>query len=705
MSSPNISKGEKHETTGPADYEKELKSIQLGVRRLWMKKETKTSILPNFEDFLGKLPSVYRFLLDVSRTNPRLVTLYLLVRLWSGLQKTVLLYLTSQFLTTVSAKLQSDDPLDTSRLLTSILMRLAFVAFVEALVWWSGQLYPTLTQQIQTHFEIRLMDARLRDDLLIGEEASKDRITADRLPYCFTVIISYLMTLVETASQVALVVHSSRTEGGFFFALACIAKPVFEAITTRSIWDIAHCVTTTHPAYLRIMALTNLAADQFKSDIISGNLKGYLLSEYSAASTELGGVPTDDVCDLYERRNTPFHSITTGLLSEMPIVFFGVMAVLKPATMSITTVAILQQSATTIRWSVESLLRDANDLRHKFALISETYEFLDAPSNDTPEQAFVPYPPLEHNSKGMAIQFRNVSFQYPGTKTKKDALQGITLNIKPGTVVVVVGENGSGKSTLMKLFSRIFDPSSGEILVDGHRMTDYYIGDLRRATSMLTQDHSVYPLSMKENIGLGNVEAVDDLAAIQDASIKGGARRYLDKLENGLDTTLEKFTETYSVNMSSDRRDPLNMLQKSMRDKAKMSGGEAQRIVAARTFMRFSSGRIRLCLVDEPTSAIDAAGELNLFSELLKAKDGKTMIFVTHRFGHLTKHADLIVCMKDGHIEELGNHWELMARNGEYANLFNIQAQAFASDSPIPYNIEDESPAVSSDSEDDEAMA
>jgi hypothetical protein len=82
------------------------------------------------------------------------------------------------------------------------------------------------------------MDARLRDDLLIGEEASKDRITADRLPYCFTVIISYLMTLVETASQVALVVHSSRTEGGFFFALACIAKPVFEAITTRSIWDI-----------------------------------------------------------------------------------------------------------------------------------------------------------------------------------------------------------------------------------------------------------------------------------------------------------------------------------------------------------------------------------------------------------------------------------------------------------------------------------
>ncbi|KAH8830124.1 P-loop containing nucleoside triphosphate hydrolase protein [Flagelloscypha sp. PMI_526] len=695
MSSPDISKDtpkdEKHEAKEPEDYEKELQSIQLGVRQLWMKKETKTSIRANLEDLRGKLPFIRRFLLDVFWTNPRLVTLYILVRLWSGMEKTVLLYLSSQFLTTVSAKLQSDDPLDTSRLLASTLVRLAFVAFVEGLTWWSNQLYPTLSHQVKTRFEIRLMDARLRDDLLIGEEASKDRITSNRLFYCFTVIINYLMALVETMSQVALVMHSSRTEGGFFFALACIAKPVFEAVTTRSLWDIAHCVTTTHPAYLRIRALASLVADQFKSDIISGNLKGYLLSEYAAASTELGDVPTDDAWDLYERRDTPLHNITTGLLSELPMVFFAAMAVLKPATIP----------ATTIGWSVETLLRDATDLRQKFAIIFETYEFLDAPSNGTQEQTFVPYPPLEHDSKGMAIQFKDVTFKYPGTKAKKDALQGITLDIKPGALVIVVGENGSGKSTLVKLFSRIFDPSSGEILVDGHKMTDYHIGDLRRATSMLSQDHSVYPLSMKENIGLGNVEAVDDIAAIQDASIKGGAKDYLDKLDNGLDTTLERFTETYSINMSSDRQDPLNKLLKGMRDKAKMSGGESQRIVAARTFMTFSSGRIRLCLVDEPTSAIDAAGELNLFNELLKAKDGKTMIFVTHRFGHLTKHADMIVCMKDGHIEELGNHRELMTKDGEYAKLFNIQAQAFASDSATSSNVEKKTSADSSDNEDD----
>ncbi|KAH8827421.1 P-loop containing nucleoside triphosphate hydrolase protein [Flagelloscypha sp. PMI_526] len=670
-----------------------------------MKKEVKTSMRANFEDLRSKLPSLRRFLLDIFWTNPRLVTLYIVVQLWSGMERAVLLYLSSEFLTTVSARIQGDDPSDGGSLLMSTLTRLAFVAFIEVLTWWSERLSPALRYQVNTRFELRLMDARLRDDLLIGEETSKDRITSDRLYYCFTTIVDYLMGLVRTMSQVVLVMHSSRTDGGLLFAAVCIAKPIFEAVTTRSLWNTAHCVTTNHSAYHRRQALTNLAGDDYKSDIISGNLKGYLLSEYDTASKELGDTPTEDVWSLYERRSTPLHSVTSGLLSELPMVFFAAIAFLKPTTLSITSVAILQQSATTIGWTVEGLLQNATDLRQKFAQIFETYEFLDASSNVPDAKTLAPYPPLEYDPRGMGIQFKDVSFKYPGTKAKKDALQGITLNIQPGSLVVVVGENGSGKSTLVKLFSRMFDPSSGEIEVDGHKMTDYYVGDLRRATAMLSQDHSVYPLTMKENIGLGNVEALDDLAAIQEASVKGGAKEYLDKLDNGLDTALQTFMETYSINAPTDRQDPLNLLMKNMVDKARMSGGEAQRLVAARTFMRFNSGRIRLCLVDEPTSAIDAAGELNLFNELLLAKEGKTMIFVTHRFGHLTKHADLIVCMKDGHVEELGTHKELMSMDGEYAKLFNIQAQAFASDSATPSELEKKTSADSSDNEGEDTMA
>ncbi|KAG6844893.1 hypothetical protein H0H93_016324 [Arthromyces matolae] len=112
---------------------------------------------------------------------------------------------------------------------------------------------------------------------------------------------------------------------------------------------------------------------------------------------------------------------------------------------------------------------------------------------------------------------------------------------------------------------------------------------------------------------------------------------------------------------------------------SKVSGGEKQRLVASRTFMRLQDPGIKFVAVDEPSSALDPRGELELFNRLRAEQDGKTMIFVTHRFGHLTKFADLIICMKDGAVVESGSHKDLLALNGEYAALYNIQAQAFSS--------------------------
>ncbi|KAF8177195.1 P-loop containing nucleoside triphosphate hydrolase protein, partial [Pholiota molesta] len=118
----------------------------------------------------------------------------------------------------------------------------------------------------------------------------------------------------------------------------------------------------------------------------------------------------------------------------------------------------------------------------------------------------------------------------------------------------------------------------------------------------------------------------------------------------------------------------LEKLEKSI----DISGGEKQRIVASRSFMRFKSGKVKFVAVDEPSSALDAEGELQLFKRLLDVREGKTMVFVTHRFGHLTKYADMIICMKDGSIVETGSHEHLISAKGEYAKLYNIQASAFS---------------------------
>jgi len=164
---------------------------------------------------------------------------------------------------------------------------------------------------------------------------------------------------------------------------------------------------------------------------------------------------------------------------------------------------------------------------------------------------------------------------------------------------------------------------------------------------------------------------------VERAAQQGGASEFIKKLVNGLETQLNPPTMNFSFNLTEYEDHPLQKELAELKREIDISGGERQRVVAARSFMRFKSDKIKFVAVDEPSSALDAEGELRLFEELIKVRSGKTMIFVTHRFGHLTKYADKIICMKDGGIVEMGTHTELMQIKGEYAKLHNIQASAF----------------------------
>ncbi|KXN85020.1 Heavy metal tolerance protein [Leucoagaricus sp. SymC.cos] len=150
-------------------------------------------------------------------------------------------------------------------------------------------------------------------------------------------------------------------------------------------------------------------------------------------------------------------------------------------------------------------------------------------------------------------------------------------------------------------------------------------------------------------------------------------------MKKGTKTVLNPLTETYQFNVyAQDKDHPLKKVLEELQRPTEVSGGERQRIVAARTFMRFNSGKIRFLAVDEPSSALDAEGEELLLDNLLKEREGKTIIFVTHRFGKLTKQADLILCMKEGQIVESGTHKELITiQGGEYKKLYDIQASPF----------------------------
>ncbi|SJL15082.1 uncharacterized protein ARMOST_18564 [Armillaria ostoyae] len=161
----------------------------------------------------------------------------------------------------------------------------------------------------------------------------------------------------------------------------------------------------------------------------------------------------------------------------------------------------------------------------------------------------------KESEKGMSFELRNVSFSYPGSKPGVKALDDVSFKIEAGDIVVVAGANGSGKSIFVNVLSHLYNMTSGQVLVGGENIKDFKIADLQKAITMLTQDHHLYPLSIKENIGLGNVGVVEDLDMIMEAVKKGGAERLIGKLASGIDTVLEPRTIQYGALVNEGEED------------------------------------------------------------------------------------------------------------------------------------------------------
>ncbi|KAJ7215602.1 P-loop containing nucleoside triphosphate hydrolase protein [Mycena pura] len=345
-----------------------------------------------------------------------------------------------------------------------------------------------------------------------------------------------------------------------------------------------------------------------------------------------------------------------------------------------TSIAIMQEYSTSLRYALQMLFWDVRQAGKCVTDIKVLYETANIQNQIVDGTVEYPRPTDDADtSKGIDIELRNVSFAYPGDKAEENALRDVSLRIPAGSLAVIVGANGGGKSTIIKLLARMYDvaPGSGAVVIDGLPIQDYTLASLRQAYALLTQDHQLFPLALAENIGLGYPEKVDDREMIMQAARDGGAAELLSKFKDGVETNLEPVTTAYGYQLDDDKHKTLKTVLGKLEKTTEVSGGEKQRLVSSRAFMRFQTGKIKLLCVDEPSSALDPKGEFELFERLRAARAGKTMIFVTHRFGHLTKHADIIICMKAGKVAELGTHQELMALDGEYASLYNVQAQAF----------------------------
>ena len=297
-----------------------------------------------------------------------------------------------------------------------------------------------------------------------------------------------------------------------------------------------------------------------------------------------------------------------------------------------------------LRQLLESLLVGFSQVAGQALYLDDLYSFfeIEPEIRSKPDAIAVPDPIRQ------GFVFDNVGFRYEGAD--RWALRGLSFELHAGEVLALVGENGAGKTTLVKLLARLYDPDEGRILLDGRDLRDYDLDDLRANTGVIFQDFVRYHLTAAENIGVGLIEAMGDRARVELAARKGMADEVVAALPKGYD----------------------QIIGRRFKEGVDLSGGQWQKIAIARAYMRDAL----VMILDEPTAALDARSEFEVFERFKELSDGKTAVLISHRFSSV-RMADRILVLADGKVESSGTHEQLMAQGGRYAELFELQAAGY----------------------------
>lgn len=297
-----------------------------------------------------------------------------------------------------------------------------------------------------------------------------------------------------------------------------------------------------------------------------------------------------------------------------------------------------------LRSLLEGILNRFTAVSQGAIYLQDFFEFFQITPRITNSVKSIPFP----NPIRQGFTFENVGFQY--LNSERWANRHLNFTLFPGEKLALVGENGAGKTTLVKLLARLYDPTEGRILLDGIDLKEYDLTDLRMNLGIIFQDYIRYQMSFSQNIAVGNIKEKENDPLIRSAAHQSLADQLAAKLPAQYD----------------------QMLGKMFSQGVELSGGEWQKVALARAYMKDS----QLLILDEPTAALDARAEYEVFQRFSELTSGKSAVLISHRFSTV-RMADRILVLEKGELMEIGSHEELLLKDGRYAELFNLQAMGY----------------------------
>ncbi len=375
----------------------------------------------------------------------------------------------------------------------------------------------------------------------------------------------------------------------------------------------------------------------YATEVKTLNLKGYFLEIYNRLNNEFIG----ENRKLSQKQNA--YGFLLDMLGNLSFYLLYIFSAFQ-AVYSRITIGDLTMFAATIN-QFQSVLQGTIGYIARFyecnLFLQHYFAFVEL----KPRITSIDNPKRIDRSGPLKIEFKNVSFGYTPEKL---ILKKVNLTISDAKNLALVGENGAGKTTLIKLLLRLYEVSSGQILINGVDVRDIELENLRQNVGVIFQDFQKYEMTVKENIGFGDINRLNDSKGIKDAARLSGASEFIEGFEDKYNTMLGKFFEKGE----------------------ELSGGQWQKIALARAFFKEAP----VLILDEPTSALDPKSEYEVFRNLIAHTKNKSLILISHRFSTV-RIANEIVVLHKGEIVEKGSHEELMKQNVRYAKLYNMQAK------------------------------